>query len=306
MHMVRVVLSGATGFIGRQVLGALKKRGDAVTVLTRDPARARALEGEGVRLARWDAMEDAPLDVISACDAVIHLAGEPAVGARWTDSVKQKIRDSRVKSTEAIVRAVERAAERPAVFVCASAVGYYGAHGDEPLDETAAPGEDFLAQVTVEWERAALRAEALGVRVVRARFGIVLGRGGGALTEMVKPFKLFVGGPIASGRQVVSWVHLDDVVGALLRAVDDSSLRGAMNVTAPNAVPNEELSKKIGAVLHRPSVFRVPEVALRLRFGEGADPLVTGVRAVPSALEHAGYVFEYASVDAALEDVLVS
>ena len=301
--MQKIMISGGTGFIGRAVVAALAARGDAVTVLTRDPARARSALPSGIHFEAW-ATNGAGVSSISGTDAVIHLAGEQAVGKRWTEHVKREILESRVRSTETLVRAMEAAEHRPSVFVCASAVGYYGARGDESLDESALPGSDFLARVTTEWEAAASRAEAFGVRVVRARLGIVLGRGGGALVEMIRPFKLFVGGPIATGDQVVSWVHLDDVVGVLLRAVDDAQVRGPLNVTAPNAVTNTELSHVIGKVLRRPSALRVPEAALRLAFGEGATPLVTGQRAVPAALMRLGYAFRYARVEEAVRDAV--
>jgi uncharacterized protein (TIGR01777 family) len=303
--MQKIVISGGSGFIGRALVSGLQKRGDAVTVLTRDPERARAGAAEGVHFERWDPDRgSARLEVVDGAFAVVHLAGERAVGARWSERVKRDILESRVRSTDQLVRSMEQVERRPSVFVCASAVGYYGAREDEPLDETAAPGSDFLAQVTRDWEASAVRAEALGIRVVRPRFGIVFGRGGGALAEMIKPFKLFVGGPIASGRQVVSWVHLDDVVAALLRAIDDSTLRGPVNVTAPNAVTNEELSRVIGKVLHRPSALRVPEAALRVRFGEGAEPLLTGQRAVPRVLQRLGFAFRYERVEDAVRDAV--
>jgi uncharacterized protein (TIGR01777 family) len=304
--MQKIVISGGTGFIGRALVSALRARGEAVTVLTRDPERARASAplAEGVQFERWAPNEGSTAPAVDGADAVVHLAGEQAVGARWSEKVKRDILDSRTRGTDALVFSIARAARKPSVFVCASAVGYYGAHDDEPLDETSPPGSDFLARVAVDWEAAAARAEALGVRVVHARFGIVFGRGGGALAEMVKPFKLFVGGPIASGRQVVSWVHLDDVVAAVLRAIDDPTLRGPLNVTAPNAVTNEELSRVIGKVIHRPSALRVPAAALRVRFGEGADPLVTGQRAVPRILTRLGFVFRYERVEDAVRDAL--
>jgi uncharacterized protein (TIGR01777 family) len=304
-EMSKVVVSGATGFVGRSLVGALVARGDEVTALTRDPERARGTLPEPARLERWDAGRgDARLESLDTCDAVVHLAGERAVGTRWTERVKREIMDSRVQSTERLVAAIEQAAHRPAVFLCASGVGYYGAHGNEPIDETGTPGSDFLAQVTIAWEVAARRAEALGVRVVRARLGIVLGRGGGALEQMAVPFRMFVGGPIASGKQVVSWVHMEDAVGILLRVMDDASIAGPMNVATPNAVTNEELSAAIGKALHRPSLFRVPELALRLRFGEGADPLVTGQRAIPRVLLEKGYAFRYPRLAEALAEVL--
>jgi hypothetical protein len=301
--MQKIVISGGTGFIGSALVRAMLARGDEVTVLTRDPTRARGALPGGVRLERWEPTGSVE-PTLSGYGAVVHLAGERAVGTRWTSETKQEILQSRVRSTERLVELVEKAALRPSVFVCASAVGYYGAHGDEPLDEGSPPGSDFLAQVAVAWEGAAARAETFGVRVVRPRFGIVFGRGGGALAEMVKPFKLFVGGPIASGRQVVSWVHLDDVVGVLLRAIDDPQLRGPVNVTSPNAVTNEELSHVIGKVIHRPSAVRVPAFALRARFGDGAEPLVTGQRAVPRALQRAGYVFHFPNAEDAVRNAI--
>lgn len=303
--MQKIVISGGSGFIGRALVRALQQRGDAVTVLSRDPARARSMVPAGVYFERWDPEGGcARCEIANGARAVVHLAGEPAVGARWSESVKRHILQSRVRSTDQLVLAMGRAERKPAVFVCMSAVGYYGAHGDEPLDESAPPGSDFLARVCVDWEASAASAEALGVRVVRPRLGIVFGRGGGALAEMIKPFKLFIGGPIASGRQVVSWVHLHDVVAALLRAIDDPSLSGPVNVTAPKAATNEELSHVIGKVLHRPSSLRVPEAALRLRFGEGADPLVTGQRVIPRVLSHHGFAFRYERVEDAVRDAV--
>ncbi|HVU03492.1 MAG TPA: TIGR01777 family oxidoreductase [Polyangiaceae bacterium] len=303
--MKSVVVSGATGFIGKELVRSLVERGDRVTALTRDPARARPLVPEGAAIERWDGGSgDAPLSCLEGADAVVHLAGERAVGVYWTDAVKREIEDSRVKSTERLVRAIERSARKPSVFVSASGVGFYGPHGNEALDETAPAGEDYLASVCVAWEGAAARATALGVRVVCARLGIVLGRGGGALSQMALPFKMFVGGPIGSGKQQVSWVHLEDAVRIFERAIDDESLRGPVNVVSPNGVTNAELSAAIGRTLSRPSVFRVPEAALRLRFGEGADPLVTGQRAIPAALVARGHQFRYAELDAALAEAL--
>jgi len=303
-HSLKVAVTGATGFIGQALRRGLTTRGDSVTALTRGAARSAG----GVQFQHWDPESDASVgfDAAGAPDAIVHLAGERAVGVRWTAAVKRNILESRVRSTERLVAAIESAARRPRVFVCASAVGYYGARGEELLDEQASPGKDFLAQVTTEWERAASRAEVLGVRVVRARFGVVIGKGGGALAEMVKPFRLFVGGPIGSGAQFVSWVHLEDVVGAVLLSIDDERIRGAVNVVAPNAVTNRYLSTQIGKVLGRPSAVAVPAAALRLRFGEGAEPLVTGQRVVPRVLESAGYGFRFARIEDALAEALTA
>ncbi len=301
--MKRILVSGATGFIGGRLVGALLTRGDAVTAFTRGASGERRTPDGVVRFEHWDPRGVEPLALPEA-DAIVHLAGEPAIGSYWTAARMHEIEASRVESTERLVAAIERAASRPAVLVCSSGVGYYGARDGEPLDESTPPGRDFLAHVTIGWERAAARAESFGVRVVCTRFGVVFGKGGGALTEMVKPFKLFVGGPIGSGKQIVSWIHLDDAVGALLLALDDERLRGPVNVTSPNAVTNRELATAIGRALGRPSALPVPAVALRLRFGEGADPLVTGQRGIPRALTEAGYAFRYPTVGGALDQVL--
>jgi uncharacterized protein (TIGR01777 family) len=300
--MKRIVVSGATGFIGRRVVEALVGRGDEVTALTRDPAGARAVLGEPVRLEHWNARTGDGLRV--ECDTLVHLAGERAVGRRWTADAKKEIIRSRVESTKLLVDAMERSAQRPSVFVCASAVGFYGAHGPEIVDERSAAGSDFLAEVTVAWEDAAAAAEALGVRVVRARFGIVLGGGGGALTEMAMPFRMFVGGPIGSGAQYVSWIHLDDAARGILFCIDEDSIRGPVNMTSPHPVTNAELSAAIGKALHRPSALRVPEFALRLRFGEGAGPIVTGQRVAPGVLSNNGFSWRFARVEDALAEAL--
>jgi uncharacterized protein (TIGR01777 family) len=301
--LVNVVVTGGTGFVGSRIVSEALTRGDRVVIPSRDPNRSRIPEGaEG---AHWDLDSDDWYGLVDGKDAVVHLAGEQAVGVRWTEETKQRMLDSRVRSTERLVEAMWRAKRRPAVFVCGSAVGYYGPRGDAPVDESGSAGTDFLAEVCKRWEAAARKATEIGVRVVRARLGIVFGRGGGALAEMIKPFKMFVGGPIASGRQVVSWVHIDDAARMFLKAVDDASIEGPVNVTAPNPVTNAELSSAIGAVLHRPSFFRVPESALRIRFGEGADPLVTGQRVLPRVMQEAGFQWRFPEVQPALEDVLV-
>lgn len=299
----RVVVTGASGFVGARLAEALLDRGDSVIAPTR---RQRDASSDRMRWVQWDARSPEPLsEVLAGVDAVVHLAGEQAVGRRWTADVKERIVSSRVDSTAALVKAMARAERAPAAFVCASAVGYYGPRaGDRELNEHAEPGDDFLARLCVHWEREAAAAAELGVRVVHARLGIVLGAGGGALAEMVKPFKVFAGGPIGDGRQVVSWVHERDAVRALMHAIDSTELEGPMNVTAPAPVTNERLARAIGAVLGRPASVRAPAFALRLRFGEGADPLLTGQRAVPKALLDSGFEFRYPEVGAALAEAL--
>jgi uncharacterized protein (TIGR01777 family) len=300
MRPKKVLVTGATGFIGSQLVRELQKRGDDVTVLLRSPDQVERFS-QPIRAVTWDQ----PAAACAGQDAVVHLAGEQAVGVRWDEAAKARILSSRVDTTRALVSAIASADLRPRVLVSASAVGYYGAReGGDLVDESGVAGSDFLAQVCAQWEAAAQAAQASNVRVVRARLGVVFGRGGGALQEMAKPFRLFAGGPIASGKQVVSWVHRADVIGIILRCIDDESISGPVNVVAPEPVTQGELAGAIGRVLRRPSWLRVPGAALRLRFGEGADPLLTGQRVVPARMHDAGYVWQHADLEAALREAL--
>jgi hypothetical protein len=301
----RIVISGGTGFLGRRLSERFAREGHEVVVLTRSGRLPAGLaEQKGVRAATWDAVSGGEWERdVDGAKAVIHLAGEQAVGVRYTERVKERIVNSRVQSGEALVRAIERATMRPEVMISASGVGYYGGRLDDaPLDEAAPAGSDFLANVCVAWEGAVRPVEALGVRLVVARLGIVLGKGGGALETMARPFKWFVGGVIGSGKQMFTWVHVDDVVEVLARALTDTSLRGPVNVAAPNAVDHAQLAHALGKALHRPSLFPVPGFALRALFAEGAVPLLTGQNAVPKKLDDAGYRFQYTSIDAALAE----
>jgi hypothetical protein len=300
--MPHVLMTGATGFVGQAMTKALLARGDSVTAVTRDVDKARRALPAPVAFASWDA--DGLTKAVSSADAVLHLAGEQVVGRRWTPELKKKIMDSRVVTANDLVLAIERAPSRPRVFVSASGVGYYGPRGNEPVDEKTGAGTDFLAEVSQAWEAAVAQAATRVGRIVYARFGIILGRDGGAIPEMARPFKMFVGGPIGSGEQPVPWIHLDDVVNVLLLCLDDDSLEGPVNVTTPHAVTNAELAREMGRVLHRPAAFRVPAMALRLLFGEGAEPILTGQRAVPAVLMQKGFEWRYPRLAEALEDVL--
>ena len=294
---MRVAVTGATGLIGSRVVAALRERGDEVTILTRDPARA----GEGVAW-RDPAGEPAPAEALAGRDGVIHLAGEN-VGRRWTAKAKSAIHDSRVRGTRNLVEGLRAAEPRPRVLVSQSAVGFYGGRGDEPVEESEPPGDDFLAQVTVGWEEEAQAAEQLGVRVVRTRTGIVLAPDGGALKRMLPPFKLGLGGPVGSGRQYMPWIHIDDVVGALLFCLDTEAASGPVNVTAPEPVPNREFAKTLGRVLGRPAVLPLPAAVLKLALGEMSLVVTTGQRAVPARLTELGYRFRHPELEAALRDV---
>jgi uncharacterized protein len=298
---VRVAVTGATGMIGRALVRELLGRGDEVTALGRDPARARAVLPAGVEAVAWPDPKGtpAPADGLRGRDAVVHLAGE-RLDQRWSAPVRREVRDSRVLGTRNLVAGLRELEERPGTLVSQSAVGYYGPHRDEPIDEKAPAGDDFLARVCREWEAEAQRAEELGMRVVRTRTGVVLSASGGALARMLPPFRLGVGGPVAGGHQYVAWVDLDDVVGAMLFCLDDPHVHGPVNVTAPEPARNRELARALGRVLHRPAVVPVPAQALQLLYGEMATTVTTGARVVPSRLRELGYRFRRPELEDAL------
>lgn len=303
---MRVTVTGASGLIGSRLLKALLERGDEVTVLSRDPQRAQARLGGSVRCEGWEpAREAAPAGSLAGREAVVHLAGEN-IAQRWSEQAKRAIRDSRVTGTRNLVDGIERcaASERPRVLVSASAIGYYGAHNDEPIDEEAPPGGDFLAETCAAWEQQAQGAERSGVRVVRMRNGVVLDARGGALAKMLRPFKLGVGGPVGSGRQYIAWVHVEDVVGMMLAALSDESWEGAVNATAPEPVTNRVFSKALGRALHRPALLPVPELALRALYGEMAQIVTTGARVLPARALVLGYRFRHPQLEQALRSAL--
>ena len=303
---MRIVLTGATGLIGRALIGALRDRGDAVVALTRDADRARSALGAGVEAHAWPKPTDAPPpdSALAGADAVVNLMGAP-VAQRWTAQTKQAIRESRVAGTRQLVAGLLALApeRRPATLVSQSATGFYGPRDDQPLAEDAPAGNDFLAEVVVGWEREALAA-AGDLRVAVTRTGVVLSPDGGALAKMLPFFRLGIGGPVAGGRQYVPWIHLDDVVGALLFCLENSSLSGPVNLTAPEPVTNAELSRTLGRVLKRPAVLPVPALALQVLYGEMAEIVTTGQRVLPAALKQSGYAFRHPELEAALRDVL--
>jgi uncharacterized protein (TIGR01777 family) len=306
---MKILITGATGLVGRRFIAHARAEGHAITALSRDAVRGRQVLGEDpdVAVHAWPEPKSAPppAAALRGADAVVHLLGEP-IAQRWSDSVKQEIRDSRVRSTAQLVAGLAALpeAERPRVLVSQSATGYYGARDDTPLDENAAPGDDFLAGVVKEWEAEANAAGALGLRVALARTGVVLAGDAGALAKMLPPFKLGVGGPVAGGRQWVPWIHLDDNVGALVHLVTDERAEGPANLTAPAPATNAELSKALGRVLHRPALLPVPALALKVLYGEMASIVLTGARAVPKRLEALGYAFVHPELEPALRDVL--
>ena len=306
---MRVFVTGGTGLIGTRLVRRLRERQDAVVLLTRRPGAARERFGEACTIVEGDPVQPGSwMDAVADCDAVVNLAGESIFNRRWSESFKQLLRDSRVRSTENVVEALARRTQTaggPRILVNASAIGYYGPGGDEELTEDDPPGADTMASLCVAWEQAAQKAEALGLRVARVRIGVVLDPEGGALPQMLKPFRMVgIGGPVGSGRQWVSWIHHADLVGILLLALDQGEARGPINGTAPNPVRNRELTKAIGRVLHRPSFLPAPAFALRLALGEVAQVVTTGQRVLPRRAEALGYAYRFADVVAALTDVL--
>jgi uncharacterized protein (TIGR01777 family) len=299
---MRVTITGATGRIGTRLTGVLRGRGEDVTVLSRDPERAHA--ALGVEAVAWQPEEEpAPAAALAARDGVVHLAGED-VAQRWSPDAKSRLLASRELGTRNLVAGLAAAEPRPGVLVSASAVGYYGAHGDEPVTEATPPGDDFLAGICVAWEREAAAAEELGVRVVRLRTGVVLDRGSGALAKMLPFFRLGVGGPVAGGRQRLPWIHVDDLVAMYVAALDDAAWGGAVNATAPDPPTNREFSRALGRALHRPALAPVPGFAVRVLYGEMADIVVTGQRAVPERALALGFRHAHPDLDEALDAAL--
>jgi hypothetical protein len=300
---MRVTVTGATGLLGPQLVAALQQRGAEVTVLSRDPDRARERLGD-VEAVAWDLIsEAAPAAALTGRHAVFHLAGEP-VAQRWSASAKRSIRESRVTGTRHLIEGIAAAAQAPAVLVSSSAIGYYGPHGEEPLDEDAPPSGDFLGGVCVEWEAEAARAGELGLRVVMVRTGVVLDAAGGALEKMLPPFRLGVGGPVAGGSQYISWIHTDDLIGLLLAAMDGDDWSGPINATAPEPVTNADFSRELGRVLGRPAFLPVPGFALRLLYGEMAEIVTTGARVVPAKPLVLGYEFRHPRLPEALRSAI--
>lgn len=299
---MNVTITGASGLIGTRLVAALRARGDEVTVMSRNAARASG--ALGVPAIAWDPLAGpAPAEALAGRDAVIHLAGEP-VAQRWNAKVKAAILASRETGTRNLVAGLSAADPRPGTLVSSSAVGFYGKHGDELVDERQPAGGDFLAGVCEAWEREARAATDLGMRVVLLRTGVVLDPDGGALKTMLTPFRAGVGGPVAGGAQYMPWIHVDDVVGMYLAALDDPSWSGPVNATAPQPVTNREFSKALGRALHRPAVAPVPAFALRMLYGDMAEIVTEGQRAVPARAQELGYDFRHPDLDAALAAAL--
>ena len=292
---MHVLVTGASGLIGGALSKALIARGDAVTGISRSPA---ARQADGVSWAGWGDLED----VVAAVDAAVHLAGADLAAKRWSTRRKRELREGRIGTAQRLADAIRTATAKPSMLVSTSAVGYYGSRGDEELTESSPPGADFLARLCQEWEAA---AGPSGVRTVLLRNGVVLARDGGALPRLARPFRFGVGGPLGRGRHYMAWVHLDDVVGVILHALDNDSVSGPLNVTAPQPVTNAAFTKALGRVLHRPAILPVPPLALRLALGEVVPVvLMASQRALPQRTQASGYTFRHPTLEGALQDLL--
>ena len=304
---MRVVVAGGTGFIGRALCRRLVEDGVSTVALTRNAQRGRQVLGDRVAVAQWDGRTpEGWADRLENADAVVNLVGENIGRARWDEAHLRRILQSRLDAVRAISDAIARAGSKPRVVIQGSAVGYYGNRGQEPLDETSAPGSGFLAGVVQRVEDGAGEMRSLGVRLVLARTGVVLGREAGMLPRLVRPFKFFLGGPPGDGKQWISWVHLEDEVGALRFLLERDDLEGPFNLTAPEPVRMKEFCGALGEALHRPSWLSTPAFALRLLFGRrmADEILLGGARVVPTRLRDAGYEYRFPRVDAALRNLL--
>jgi uncharacterized protein (TIGR01777 family) len=282
MALVNVAITGASGMIGTRLQQRLLEAGHTVYAISR-------------------------AGLVPTCDAIVHLAGEP-IAQRWTEAAKKRIYDSRVEGTRRLVNTLKAQSEPPGVLVCASAVGIYGSRGDEILTETSSPGSGFLPGVVKEWEESGRAAEALGIRVISLRFGMVLGPGG-ALAKLLTPFRLGVGGRLGSGRQWMSWIHIDDAAGLIRFAIESAAgiaLYGSVNATAPHPVTNDEFTRRLASALHRPAIFPVPTFALKMVFGEMSEVLLDSRRVLPAAAQAAGYRFQYPELAPAVSSILAA
>lgn len=301
----RVIVTGATGLLGKALCARLAEKGYSVVVFSRSTQRARRSVPGATDYVVWDPMRHgAWAEVLNGAYGVIHLAGASIFGKRWSDDYKTALRESRVVSTRVLFSSLIAAQRKPAVFLSGSAVGYYGFRDDTKLDESAPAGDDFLAQLTFEWEAEARKAEPLGVRTVLVRTGIVMDDEGGALPLLKMPFMFYTGGPVMPGNQYISWVHSADEVGLLMLALENEQVSGPLNATAPEPQTNKEFSATLGNVLGTPSWLPVPEFALRLALGEFAESIVNGQRVIPARAQAMGYTFQFPTADAALRDLL--
>ncbi len=294
---MKVLIAGGSGFVGRALVGELESSGHSVTIVTRKPGSHR------VYSVGWDSGE--LTHAVNGHDTVINLSGEPIMGRRWNTDLKQALKESRVGSTKKIVDAMEKSQNKPRCFINASAVGYYGPRSGETLSEADTCGDDFLAKLCEKWEKEALRARKLGIRVAVVRIGIVMGKDGGALSKMLPPFKLGLGGPLGNGEQIMSWIHVGDLARLFLFIMENEKVEGPVNGTAPHPLTNAEFTRTLAGVLRRPAFFSVPGLALKLVLGEVADVLLTGQRALPQKALESGFKFRFSQMEPTLKDLIL-
>lgn len=298
---MNIFLTGATGFVGGYLRTLLLRKGHLLTVVTRHPQEYENESAKNQRFISWD---DDLVAEMEGAEVVINLAGASIFGRRWTDEVKDQIYSSRIEATTQLVEAIEKASDRPSVMISASGSDYYGDRGDEVLDESDEPGRGFLANVCIDWEEAAQPVTDLGVRLANPRIAVVLEKDGGALQQMLTPFKLFVGGPLGTGDQYFPWIHMQDLCRGLIYPIENEDFEGPYNMSAPNPVTMEEFANELAEVLHRPAFFKVPETALELILGEAANPVLTSKRMQPKKLQQHGFKFKYAHLKEALSEIL--
>lgn len=298
---MNILITGGTGFIGKELRETLLKAGNNLVIITRNPKKYEDESASNQRFISWD---DDLVSEMENIDTVINLAGENLFGQRWNEQVKESIYNSRIDSTRSLVEAMRLAEKKPSVFISASASGIYGDQCDTILTEEFEVANDFLASVCKDWEEESQKATKLGVRVVNPRIGIVLEEGGGALEKMIPPFKFYVGGPIGDGKQYMSWIHRSDLVKALVFPIDNEKLEGAYNVCSPNPATMNEVADTLGDVMNRPSFFRVPKFALDIVLGEAAQPITGSIRMQPKKLQVTGFEFRFEELEEALADII--
>ncbi len=296
---MKTLITGGTGFVGQH----LAKRLPEPIIAGRSVEKIRHLFAN-IEVRKWDGATDVEPSFLDGVDTIYHLAGESIFHGRWNDAKKERIRASRIDGTRHLVDIIAKAEEKPTTLICSSAIGYYGSRKDEKLTENSAPGDDFLAKVCRDWEKEALRAEEYGVRVVLIRTGVVLGDDGGALAQMLLPFKFGLGGRLGNGRQYMSWIHIDDLTAIMLYATENKNLRGPINAVAPNSITNSEFTNALATSLHRPAFLPVPGFALKVVLGEFANVLLGSQRVVPEVLQQAGYAYTFPDIQTALKNLL--
>lgn len=301
----KVIITGASGLIGKQLFKELLNRGDEITIFARDPASAKQKLPGAKDYVKWDYLELDPWQkMVDGKNAIIHLAGANISGKRWTEKYKKEILESRIISTQNLIKAIGNSNNKPECFIISSAVGYYGDAGNETLTEASPSGNDFLSKVCTKWELESHKVDELGIRRVNVRTGVVISADGGALKKMLLPFKFFVGGPLGNGKQWFPWLHIDDIIRIYLFALDNPNIQGPLNAVSPGLITMKNFAENIGEVLHRPSIFSVPNIILKIIIGETAEPILASQRVIPEKLLQSGFKFKFENIENALTDLL--